>query len=155
MDIEGIYIILGITLSILVFYIIYNNKRNKIIMNNINTILTKDDVELRYKINLMKIEYDKKITEEIKTVILDKCRFKLRKFIEENHYQFITRGIVAKLIEDTATEIYNLINLNNLDLVNSIYKKQYFEQLIIDYTLMSVYLLLTENQILIKEEKGE
>lgn len=88
------------------------------------------------------VEYSTQVLEFIRMMVGQVAVLKFRTFVDSNDLSKVSKSSVEKLVADVAASVNNSMNMVNLSLENTVYSKEFFEQYIIETSVLMVKDLL-------------
>lgn len=102
------------------------------------------------------VEYSKQVLEFIRMMVGQVAVIKFRTFIDNRKIEKISKANVEELVADVARTVNRSINMSNIQIENTVYSREFFEEYIIESSVMIIKDLLARdlNNITDEEDKG-
>lgn len=84
------------------------------------------------------LDYSKQVLEFIRMLVGQVAVIKFRTFVDNNDLRKVTKGATEKLVADVATTVNKSINTGNMSLENTIYSREFFDQYIVDTSVIMI-----------------
>lgn len=88
--------------------------------------------------NVKVIEYSKQVLEFIRMMVSQVAIIKFRTFIDNNDITKVTKSHIEKLASQVATSVKYSINIGNISLSDTIYTQEYFDEYIVETSILMV-----------------
>lgn len=88
------------------------------------------------------VEYSKQVLEFIRMMVGQIAVLKFRTFVDTNDLSKVSRSAIEKLVADVAESVNRSMNMVNLSLENTVYSKEFFEQYIVETSVLMIKDLL-------------
>lgn len=102
------------------------------------------------------VEYSKQVLEFIRMMVGQVAVIKFRTFIDNRKIEKISKANVEELVADVARTVNRSINMSNIQIENTVYSREFFEEYIVESSVMIIKDLLARdlNNITDEEDKG-
>lgn len=102
------------------------------------------------------VEYSKQVLEFIRMMVGQVAVIKFRTFIDNRKIEKISKANVEELVADVARTVNRSINMSNIQIENTVYSREFFEEYIVESSVMIIKELLARdlNNITDEEDKG-
>lgn len=102
------------------------------------------------------VEYSKQVLEFIRMMVGQVAVIKFRTFIDNRKIEKISKANVEELVADVARTVNRSINMSNIQIENTVYSREFFEEYIVESSVMIIKDLLARdlNNIRDEEDKG-
>lgn len=91
------------------------------------------------------IEYSRQVLDFIRMMVSQVAVIKFRTFIDNRKVDKISKNNIGDLVADVATTVNKSINMSNIQIDNTIYSREFFEQYIVETSVLMVKELLEKN----------
>jgi len=81
------------------------------------------------------IQYSEKILEFTKNIIKEISIIRFKEFVDHIDTSKVAKSHYENMASEVAKEVYTKINMNNILFQYTLFTKEYFEELIIDYSI--------------------
>ena len=81
------------------------------------------------------ISYSEKIIEFTKNMISEISMLRFKEFVDHLDTSKVAKSHYENMASEVAKEVYNKININNILFQYTLFTKEYFEELIINYSI--------------------
>lgn len=88
------------------------------------------------------VEYSKQVLEFIRMMVGQIAVLKFRTFVDTNDLSKVSKSAIEKLVADVAESVNRSMNMVNLSLENTVYSKEFFEQYIVETSVLMIKDLL-------------
>lgn len=88
------------------------------------------------------VEYSKQVLEFIRMMVGQIAVLKFRTFVDTNDLSKVSKSTIEKLVADVAESVNMSMNMVNLSLENTVYSKEFFEQYIVETSVLMIKDLL-------------
>lgn len=130
----------------------YMRINNKLDIDELNNELIKLDSKLESpEFSNMQIEYTNSMLKYIHDFTIQVASIEFRNFMDGHDLTKVTKATMSKLVEDTAIKVDKSIYLGNIKLDDLLFTKDFYNNYIIDITMISIKELL-DKAINISEE---
>lgn len=136
--------ILGIAASIMIIVVIWFIISLTVLSKLNNKYLkdAEDLKELKEANGERIIDYSKQMLEFIKMMVGQVSVIKFRTYIDNNKLDKTAKPNIEKIVEDVANTVNDAINVNNISLKDTIYTKEFFEQYIVETSILMIKQML-------------
>lgn len=107
-------------------------------LNKRYTIENAELKDLRESNKVKVVDYSKQVLDFIRMIVSQVAIIKFRTFIDNNDIQKISKVHIEKLASEVAINVKHSININNISLENTIYTKEFFDEYIIETSILMI-----------------
>lgn len=148
MDSSTISVLITLALVLIMFVVLFWFVMSLVVLMRLRNQYDKDSRSLRelQEGNKDKVlENSKQLLEFIRMMVGQVAVIKFRTFIDSRDVEKSTKTNIGNLVKEIATTVNSSLNMSNISIENTIYSKEFFEQYIVESSVIIVKDLLEKS----------
>lgn len=148
MDTNTISVLVTLALVLIMFVVLFWFVTSTVVLMRLRNQYDKDSRSLRelQEGNKDKVlDNSKQLLEFIRMMVGQVAVLKFRTFIDTRDVERSTKANIESLVQDVATTVNASLNMSNISIENTIYSKEFFEQYIVETSVIIIKDLLDKS----------
>lgn len=148
MDTNTISVLVTLALVLIMFVVLFWFVTSMVVLMRLRNQYDKDSRSLRelQEGNKDKVlDNSKQLLEFIRMMVGQVAVLKFRTFIDTRDVERSTKANIESLVQDVATTVNASLNMSNISIENTIYSKEFFEQYIVETSVIIIKDLLDKS----------
>lgn len=148
MDTNTISVLVTLALVLIMFVVLFWFVMSLVVLMRLRNQYDKDSRSLRelQEGNKDKVlDNSKQLLEFIRMMVGQVAVLKFRTFIDTRDVERSTKANIESLVQDVATTVNASLNMSNISIENTIYSKEFFEQYIVETSVIIIKDLLDKS----------